>query len=48
MITYKKAILYLFTKIKLNAIFVNGYYLENIDDFDKIVKQTHEVGVKHG
>ncbi|GEL77120.1 hypothetical protein [Tenuibacillus multivorans] len=26
--------------VKLNAIFINGYYLENTDDFDKIVSET--------
>ncbi|MGP4072111.1 hypothetical protein ACTWQB_06115 [Piscibacillus sp. B03] len=35
-----------FTKIKLNTIFVNGYYLEDTEDFDKIVKQVRtELGV---
>ncbi|WP_277674348.1 hypothetical protein, partial [Piscibacillus halophilus] len=36
-ITLTDVLKHLFTKIKLNAIFVNGYYLENIDDFDRII-----------
>ncbi|TFB15078.1 hypothetical protein E3U55_12560 [Filobacillus milosensis] len=31
------AIKHLLFHVKLDAIFVNGYYLENKDDFDKIV-----------